>query len=149
MALPFSLPSLGSGLLFKIGLGVAAVASLVMAYFLFTMSIENENLVKERDRLSLSITDPNTGYIARLTQSRTNVVYLEQAIKTQNEAFKRQSDASKAELERLKKELAAAQARTRAQEKRLAAFMATKPQGVTLEERVTDIDNRILEDLKR
>ena len=145
----FTLPSLASGLMWKIGTGLAAVVALILGFFLVTASIENHNLTKERDKLSKSITDPNTGYIARLTQSRTNVVTLEAAVKAQNESYKKQSEAASAEMARLKKELAAAQAQTREYERRLNAFMATKPQGDTLEKRVTDIDNRILKDLRK
>lgn len=145
----FGVPIPGGAMLWKIATGGAAILALVLGFFLLTTTLENRSLTKQRDKLSLSITDPNTGYIARLTQSRTNVVTLEGAIKTQNEAYEKQSKAAQAELARLKKELSAAQAETRASERRLSQFLATKPKGNTLAERVTDIDNRVLKDLHK
>jgi hypothetical protein len=144
-----SIKSILGGSLWKAATIVAFLASLVVGYFLIQSGFENKQITKERDRLALTITDPKTGYIARLTQANANVVILQKAIETQNIAFTKQSEASKVELRRLTKELALAQAKSREAERRLAEFMSRKPQGATLQDRITDIDNRVLKDLKR
>ena len=131
-----------------VGIG-AIFLTLIVTFFLFKATFETRALTKERDKLSVAIGDPKTGYIARLTQARANEALLEVAIKTQNESFTKESNASKAELARLKKELQAAQVRTRVAEKRLQLFLAVKPRGATLIERVNDIDQRVLKDLQR
>lgn len=140
---------IASSLLWKIGAGSATVLALVLGFFLITTTMESHRIAGERDKLTASINDPNTGYIARLTQERTNVITLKSAIETQNSAYQKQSDSDKAKLAALTKQLAAAQARTADAEKRLKVFMATKPQGATLTDRVTDVDNRILKDLQK
>lgn len=144
-----ALPSFLTGSLWKAGAIGAVLVSLVIGFFLISTTMENRQIGKERDKLALSINDPKTGYIARLTQARANVAELENAIVVQNTTFKKQSEEARLSMEKLKKELAAAQRRSLEAERRLAVFMSTKPQGATLEDRVNDIDRRILKDLNR
>jgi hypothetical protein len=139
----------GSALSWKVGTIGAAVLAVIIGIFLFSANMENKRIISERDKLSIQINDPKTGYIARLTQARANTDALEAAIVSQNAAMQRQSTEAKLKIEDLRKELAAAQKRSLEAERRLAAFMATKPQGSSLEARVLDIDRRLLKDLNR
>lgn len=145
----FTMPALGAKLLWKIGAGFAVVATIVLAFFLVKAQLENRSLGKERDKLTKSINDPVTGYIARLTTAQNNVVILESAIKRQNSEFTRQSNAAKAEMERLRTQLRAAQAESAALQRRVNKIMGTPIAGQTLEQRVQSVDKMVLEDLKK
>lgn len=141
LSAPWKIATLGAG-----------VVAAILGFLLFTSHLENKSLVAERDRLVLRIEDPKTGFIARLTQANANVVTLQGAVKSQNEKIAAagvKAEADRQQLERLRKELALAQAETAKMQTRLNQFMATKPQGNSLSERITDIDGRILKDLKR
>lgn len=132
-----------------IGAGVLAA---ILGFFLFTSTLENRSLTKQKLELVDRIENPHTGYVARLAQANANVVELRTAIQRQNTIIReRENEArqAQAQLEQLRTRLAAAQRETAQMQERLRRFMATPPRGNTLEERVRDVDNRIMEDLRR
>jgi hypothetical protein len=143
------LSNLTSGILWKIATGLAGVASLALGGMLISSNIENRAISKQRDGLTSLITDPKTGYVARLTEANTSIHTLKVSIETQNKAYASLSETSKRQLAESNRRLVLAQAQTKTMEKRLAGFMATKPQGATLEDRVRDIDSRVLTELKQ
>lgn len=136
-----------TGQLWKVATGGAALVALVLSALLLSSYFENRNLVTQRNTLTASINDPKTGYIAQLAQARTNVETLKVEVASQNAAYTKLSADSQARLAASEKQLAAAQAQTRAMEKKVDGFLATEPQGATLEDRIQDIDNRALQEL--
>jgi len=137
-----ALPAILTGNLWKLATGGAAIVGLVLSALLMTSYFENRDLMCQRTALQTSINDPQTGYVARLAQANTNVATLKHEIEIQNTAYDKLSAESKALLASKQAELAKAQAATRAMQLRLNGFLATKPQGATLEDRVRDIDAR-------
>jgi len=135
-----------TGHLWKIATGVAAALALSMMALLMSSYFTNRDLTAQRDVLADRINDPTTGYVAQLAQARTNVAQLEKAVAQQNEAYTRLSTQSLNRLAESRRQLAEAQAQTRVMERKLAGFLATKPQGATLEDRVRDIDARALQE---
>jgi DNA anti-recombination protein RmuC len=141
MSIPFL-----SGHIWKIATGGAAALALLLCALLMSSYFENRDLSKQRNTLAAQINDPQTGYIAQLAQARTNVETLKVEVDKQNKALDKMSAESNARLAAARTALAKAQAETKALEKRLAGFLATKPQGATLEARVRDIDARAMKE---
>lgn len=136
----------------KIGTGIAAIMAVILGFLLFSSYNDNKALLTQKQELVSRIEDPKTGYVARLTQANANVVTLRAAIEDTNQKMRlREAEAenSRVKLSQLNKKLAEAQAETRAMEVRLKQFLATKPQGGTLDARVRDIDSRVLKELRR
>ncbi len=132
--------------LWKILTGGAAVLAVVLAGLLFSSYLTNRDLSAQRTVLSQRINDPKTGYIAQLAQSRTNVEQLKASIAQQNIAYDKLSKDSADRLAATKLALAQAQRETAVMQRKLDGFLSTKPQGVTLEDRVRDIDHRALQE---
>lgn len=130
----------------KLATIVAGVLNLVIGGFLVTSYVENRAISNQRDALQRSITDPKTGYVARLTQAQNNVATLTEQIKQQNVAYRELSAQSAAKLADTKQRLAAAQRETARMQARIDAFMKQKIEGDTLEERVLDVDRRAVEE---
>lgn len=135
-----------TGKLWKIATGGAALIALGLTILLMTTYIENKDLTKQRNELARQINDPKTGYIAQLAQSRTNVETLKEEVRYQNQELDRLSKESRERLAATERRLRAAQQETRQMEKQLAGFLATGPQGTTLEDRIRDIDERALQE---
>jgi len=133
--------------LWKITTIVAGIACAVLIYLLAVSGIENRGLAAARTELASRINDPKTGYVVRLAQAQTNVETLKVALDTQRTSFQTESARQNEALRASEQRLAAAQAQTRTMETKLARFLATAPQGATLDERVRDIDQRILSEL--
>jgi hypothetical protein len=125
---------------------VAGVLNLVIGGFLIKSHIENNEISAQRDQLQLSITDPKTGYVARLAQAQNNVVTLTHALETQNSKFKEQSAASAVQLAETKRQLAEARAARADLQRKVDAFLNQKIEGETLEERIRDVDERAMKE---
>lgn len=130
----------------KLATIVAGVLNLVIGGFLVTSYVENREISNQRDELQRSITDPKTGYVARLTQAQNNVVTLTEKIKRQNTAYRELSAQSAAQLADTKRRLATAQRETARLQARIDVFTKQKIEGDTLEERVLDVDRRAMEE---
>jgi hypothetical protein len=143
----FKLPSFLTGSVWKLAFGGATIVGLVLSALLLASYFENRSLTSQRDTLAAQINDPETGYIAQLAQSRTNVAQLQTALDRQNVAYLKLQDDSRAALDAANTKLAAAQAHSRKMERQLGQFLSTKPQGATLEERIWDIDRRAMKEL--
>lgn len=137
-----------TGQWWKLAFGLAALTSVVIGVLLVKSQIENRVIVADKQKLERQITDPKTGYIARLTQAQANNVVLEHSVATQNAAMKKLKDDSAAKLLETQRQLAAVQAENRDIMAKMHQFMAQKPRGATVEERVVDVDKRFLETLK-
>jgi glycosyltransferase A (GT-A) superfamily protein (DUF2064 family) len=136
----------------KLATAGAAVLTAILGVFLFMSHLETKQLTAQRNKLIAQIEDPKTGFVARLTQANANVETLQDAVKVQNVKLQEQAVAAESDKRRLaalRVELATAQKETAAMQLRLNHFLATKPQGDTLDARVRDIDKRILEELAR
>lgn len=127
------------------GLGITLFAA---GTYNVIQAAENHHLSKEKKNLEALILDPKTGYVVKLTQAETNSETCKAAVIVQTAAIKSQGvkDA---------RAIAAVQARYDTEhvarvraENSAAAFLAHKPQGVTLQDRVLDVDAQILGDLK-
>lgn len=131
-----------TGHLWKIGTIGAGIVTLVISALLMNSYFENRQLIQQKTELVKQITDPNTGFIAQLAQSRTNVETLKVQLRTQRESFQSKEAEGNARLKATEAKLTAAQVKTQAMERRLNSFLATKPQGATLQDRIRDIDAR-------
>lgn len=143
------IPALPSFSPWKIGAGVAIAIALFLSAFIIKLTLDNRRLSNESSKLSKQINDPDTGYIARLRTSENNVLVLKAAVVRQNEAYDKLSKESKAQLEALRARLIKAEREASDLRKRAAAIASHKIDGVTLEERVLDVDKQIMEDLKK
>lgn len=138
-----------TSIIWKIATGLVGFITVVLMGLLVATYFENRELMTQRDQLAVSINDPRTGYVARLAQSRTNVQTLKAEVERQSAAYVKLSAESQARLAAAERRLAIAQRATREMEARLAVFLSQPPQGATLEERVLDIDERILKELSQ
>lgn len=132
---PWKLATIGAGIV-----SVILISLLLASYF------ENRNLIHQRDALTAQINDPVTGYVAQLSQARTNVAQLERSIVTIRTTLQAQAAEANAKLHNTEMQLAAAQATNREMEVRLRRFLGTAPQGNNLEERIRDVDRRATEE---
>ena len=135
--------------LWKIGAILAIIVAVVVGGFAIKTQIESNQIGKENAKLQESITNPTTGYIARLNTARNNVIILEAAVRRQNAEYIRQSQAAQAEMTRLKQTLAAAQRRSAQAQREVNALMGQTIEGKTAQERMDSVDKMILEDLQK
>lgn len=131
--------------LWKITTAGVGLVCLILTALLMTSAFENRSLTKQRTELSNRINDPVTGYVVRLAQAQTNVETLKVALNTQRQSFETESAKQNAALAASEQRYAKARSETAAMQVRLNRFLATKPQGSTLEDRVRDIDARMME----
>lgn len=142
-----TLPSFLAGRLWKIATGAAGVICLTLAALLMSSYFENRSIARQNAELARRINDPKTGYIAQLAQSHTNEATLKVQVAEQNLTITKLSAESTARLKAAEARVAAANAARLIAERKVAAFLATAPQGATLGDRFRDIDARILKDL--
>lgn len=132
----------------KLATIVAGVVTLGLTATLVVVKLDNRQLTKLNEQLDERINNPSTGYVARLAQANTNVETLKVELAQQNEAFKKKSESDAARLRDTEAKLAAALVERARIQRQVDAFLAIKPRGNTLEERVVDVDTRLLEILK-
>lgn len=142
-----ALPIFLEGKVWKLGMILVGALSLVLTVLLTMSYFENNNLIKQRTAIMDTINNPDTGYIAQLAQSRTNARTLTSVIAEQKASFETKAAQREAVLAATSAQLARAQAETRDMERKVGSFLATKPKGVTLEDRINDIDRRALKEL--
>ncbi|MGN6819308.1 MAG: hypothetical protein ACTHJR_11630 [Sphingomonas sp.] len=138
------LPSFLSGQLWKIATGAAGVIALVLGFMLISTTIENHQLSNRNKDLMTQIEDPNTGYVAKLAQAHTNVATLQNQLKESLASYQKLEKESNAKLADTEIKLKAAQDQTEQMKGQLRRFLATKPQGSTLEAQINDIDRRAM-----
>jgi uncharacterized protein involved in exopolysaccharide biosynthesis len=141
----FALP----GFFWKAATGAAGVLALVLATLAMTTYFENRSITKQRNELSAQINDPVNGYIAQLTRLKQDNAELHASLDDQSAEVRRLSEESQRRLDAAQAQLAAALRDQRRLEGKLAGFMATGPQGSSFEERVRDIDTRVMEELSK
>lgn len=135
-------------MIWKLAAGGAVAVTLGLAATLVVVKIDNNQLANLNAQLDARINDPSTGYVARLAQATTNVETLKAALVEQNTVYQRKSDADAARLRETEAKLAVALIERAKIQKQVNAFLAIKPRGNTLEDRVLDVDTRLLEMLK-
>lgn len=133
--------------IWKLATGGAALLTIILSAFLLSSYFENRDLMSQRNELAKQINDPKTGFVARMAQAQTNIETLKATVESQNTAYRNLSQQSEARLASLRAEVVAAQKREQIVSQKLQQFLATKPQGATLEERIEDIDRRALSEL--
>lgn len=121
----------------QIATGVGAAISIGLSLALLMAKIEIRHLTKV-----------NNGLTVDLTHSKANVATLESAIATQNAALEQMGRDAAAAVALSEARVEAANVARKQAEHRAAALLADKPRGRTLEERVLDVDARIMEALK-
>jgi hypothetical protein len=137
-----------SGVPQKLLLGGMGIALVGIGGLSVHQAVENRRLTSENVKLDTSISDPNTGFVVRLTQARTNTVACTAAIERQTTALKAQSTRDAASIAASQRRYDIEHtARLRA-EQSAQVILAHKPQGATLQARVLDVDAQILGDLK-
>lgn len=141
------MPNILTGTIWKIGVGLAAVLCIALTVMLASSYIENRYLTDQREILSKQINDPRTGFVVRLAQANTNVETLKVALDTQRKSFETKAAERERVLVNTTAQLTVAQRASRAMQLKLDRFLATKPQGATLEDRVRDIDQRAMTEL--
>lgn len=103
---------------------------------------------RRADRLYDQIHAEDTGYAARLTTCRSNVNGLESSLKTQNEAVEALETESERRMAEIREEIEAADSRA-SQARQQAEALRNRPiQGVTVCERLLDVDAAFLEILQ-
>lgn len=139
------LPSLAAGGFLKY---IALGAGLLMIALLIASHLQTVDLRHQRDSLNQSINDPQTGYVVRLAQAHTNTAQLETAIQHQTIVMRQVAADSARALASTRQALNAANARADSLEHRAHSVSATPPAGGSLEAQITDIDNRVLADIR-
>ena len=132
----------------QIGGAAAALSLIVVSGFLIAASVENRRITEENRVLDDRITNATTGYVVRLAQAETNVVTVRTALEKQVADLRATAEAAEARLRQTEVALADAQRETREARRAANEILRDRPQGETLEDRVLDIDQRILESLK-
>lgn len=129
--------------------GIGAVVILAVAsFFLFQAQMQNRSLTKLNTQLDARINNPATGYVAQLAQANTNVATLKTAVERQNVTIRTNAATADRKLAALNVALAGAERRNVGLRADAARILATPPKGNTLEQRVLDIDKRVLETLE-
>lgn len=132
----------------KLMLGGLGAALLVAGTYNVMQAVENRHLSAENTKLDTRINDPKTGYVVKLTQAETNTTTCTAAIGRQNAAIRAQSDRDAATIAAIQARYDAEHTTRVKAENSAAAFLAHKPQGSTLQDRVLDVDALILGDMK-
>lgn len=133
--------------IWKIATGIGLAICLVLSGCLVASYFENRKLTSQREALSEQINDPRTGFVVRLAQANTNVETLKTALNTQRQSFEIKAAERERVLASTARQLAVAQQATHTMQLKLDRFLATKPRGATLDERVRDIDQRGLAEM--
>lgn len=137
------------GFLWKAGAIAGAVLALVLTALLISAQVDNKRLGNRISDLDKSINDPQTGYVVRLAQARTNVVQLQTEVQTIRVRLQEQATINAQQLEATRRRVIAAEAEAATERRRVQEFLRRPPQGNTELERMQDIDRRILEELNR
>lgn len=136
------------GIKWKLIGGAAGVALVVMTGMLVRSYVEKRSLIETNTELDRQINDPKTGFRVVLATEQANRANVEAGLERQNAALKTEAAATRVRLTTATRNLEAAQLRTLAAERQVAVLLATPPKGDTVAERVSDVDARVLEDLK-
>lgn len=132
----------------KIALGGVGAALVAALSFNVVQLVENRHLARDNTVLAAQINDPQTGYVVKLAQARTNVATCATAVERQNVIVREQSAKGATAVAAVQKRYDTEHAARVRAESAAAAFLARKPRGATLADRVKDVDAQILEDLK-
>ena len=128
-----------------IGAGVVIVG---LGITIAVIDLDRAHLRSEVADLTDKIENPQTGYIARLTQAQANVATLKAGLDEQNAKVEAQAAEAKARIAATEKRLVDAQAAAASAKTTLARLMATPLIGKDVCARLSDADRRLLETLK-
>lgn len=122
--------------------------SIVLVLVVIVAGINIRSAGRQIDTLLDRIENPKTGYIARLATEEASTATLRASIEVQNGAIETMSKESEAALAAANRKLALEAKARRVAENRAAVLLGRRPVGSTLEARIIDVDNRVLETLK-
>lgn len=125
------------GLKWKIFTGLGAAGTLVAGFFWLTASIENRSLTKTITNRDATIERLNRDYATLNAEHQRQI-----------DDLRKKADADAAKLADTQARLAAVQSSGSQARSASDHIMKAPPQGSTLEQRVLDVDARILETLK-
>jgi len=115
----------------RIGLGLLAGVLLIAAVTAsWTAGVANRDRVQaqaQAAKLDNDINNPDTGYVARLTQCRSSLAGAEISINTQNEAIDRLKRESEETTARAQASVRVAQDRARAAERKTQTILQERP----------------------
>lgn len=132
------------GLNWKIGAILGGLGTIILGVACFFLRVENGQLKLKIESLNKEITVVRID----LEQARANSATLQSAVNDQNATITAISKESQARLAEANAKLAVAQKARRSAEARAAVLLGTKFTGSTLEQRVLEVDSKVLETLK-
>lgn len=132
----------------KIGAGLALALLIALSGFTGYQMVENGRLTAANQKLDAEIRDPDTGYLVRLERAEGNAALALEANKLTIERLRAKATYDAEALRLMTARIAAIQLQNQKLQDDARRIMATPPRGGTLEERVRDIDSRVLESLK-
>lgn len=135
---------LGSPLAGRIGAAMAVLLGLLA----MAQCTAKGAALKQVDRLTAQITEPKTGYAARLAQANTNYSTCRTALSKQTDEVDRVSREGRQRVAQAETALKAARSDVEALERRAAAMLAYQPRGADTCARMEDVRRRYLETLK-
>lgn len=146
--IPLPVAGFFSRFAWRIGAGAALAALLIVSGFLIAAQVENHRLTRINAELDARISDPRTGYVVRLAQSETNVATTRSALQKQIRDLREQADRNARRLAESERQLIVAQRETAQARREAERLLRRPPDGVTLEDRINDVDARVLEGLQ-
>lgn len=125
------------GIKWKIGTFGFGIAAIALGVACFMLSGQVDDLTKQLGIVRID-----------LAQARANSATLEAALSDQNADLERFAADSKQRLDAANRALAEAQKRSKVAQQRVTLLLDRPIKGSTLEERVLEVDARVLESLK-
>jgi len=132
----------------KLGTFGAAAVALLLGVLLLVEKAETGRLTAANAALSDAIYNPQTGYIAQLSQCHTNVESLKASLDSQSTKVKALEADSNRRLAAAEEDLAEARATAARLEVRADATLDYRPAGADACARVEDVRRKYLEALK-
>lgn len=132
----------------KLATGTAALVAVLLGFALTQSYLENRYLARQIELADKRINDPKTGFQARLAQSHTNAATLATSLNVQSSAMIKSQSEAEIRLAETEAQLALAHRQNKEQLAKILKLLATPPKGVTILDRYSDIDNRLMESLK-
>jgi len=126
----------------QIGAVAAAGALVVASGFLIAAEVENRRVTELNRVLDTRISDPETGYVAKLAQAQTNTETVKMALEGQVKDLQKKAEEDAARLRETTLLLAAAQRDSAMVRKQVDDLLAFRPKDIG------EADAKVLEMLK-
>jgi hypothetical protein len=135
---------LSGGILWKAGAVAGGVAAVVLGIALTVSNVEKGHLQKDYDKVELTISDPHTGYLVQLAQSRTNVDTLTVQVNSQNDRINAISAADSARIAALTLAVDTANQAAAVSHSKMLAVMSAPLTAATACGQYDEVDARVL-----